>query len=441
MSFSIAIVGRPNVGKSTLFNRLIGKRKAIVYNRPGVTRDRNEAEMSVGKHVVKLVDTGGFEFDQKGSIEKEIKHQIEEAISEADVLLWVVDVKTGIHTLDHACIELLRKANKPIVLICNKVDPGQKQSNVHEFLKFGLKAHVLVSAEHGLGIEDLKEAIEDLLEGRTPMAKPQAELSSPIHVALVGRPNVGKSSIINTLLGEHRLAVSEIAGTTRDMVDISFTHDDQDYVFLDTAGMRYKRKVQDDVEYFSIKRTFEAIEKADVVLLILSGPDQLTTQEEKIAAQIIKHHKPLSIFVNKWDLCEKGDHIKSEFRLDLYAEARFLSFADVFFVSALHNKGLEKLLIQAKHLFEKCYREYKEDDLIDAYKAISNHHHQVGRHGYFLELKRLTAHHRSKQSPVFRIKCNNPKWVTTSYRKYWKNALTDFFRLRGIPIDVKFRQK
>jgi len=453
MPFTVAIVGRPNVGKSTLFNRLVGRRKAIVYNRPGVTRDRNEGIIDLDGQSITLIDTGGFEENQEGSIEKEIQYQIEDAMKQADLLVWVVDAKVGVHPLDQSFISTLRKSDTPIIMACNKVDPGTKNLELHVFMTFGIHTMVPISAEHGLGVGDLQEKIVQALpqskdknsdldtDPETDSDTDQPIPDGTIQIALVGRPNVGKSSMINALIDEHRLAVSDIAGTTRDMIDVSFERQGQKYVFLDTAGLRYKRKVHDDVEYFSVKRTFEAIDQADVVLLVLSGTDGLTTQEEKIAAQIIKNNKPLAIFVNKWDLCERGDTVKHNFRLDLYANAMFLSFADVFFVSALKKIGLEKIFSQAKHLYDHCYKPYEEEDLINAYKAISNHHTQVGRHGHFLELKRLTAHLRRKQSPVFKVKCNNPKWVTASYRKYWKNALTDFFRLRGVPIDVKFRQK
>ncbi|MCB1198195.1 MAG: ribosome biogenesis GTPase Der [Deltaproteobacteria bacterium] len=435
----VVIVGRPNVGKSTLFNRMIGKRKAIVYDRPGVTRDRNEDVIQIGKKNITLIDTGGFEFENKGIIEKETTAQIEKAIAEASLLLWVVDSRAGIHPEDQRLSKVLRKLNKPMVLVLNKVDPGSSNDLQWEFEKLGFKNSVKVSAEHGLGMGDLYESIDPYIQGNTQIDV--SDEAEAIHVAVVGRPNVGKSSLINALIDQERLAVSEIAGTTRDMIDIAFEHEGQKFVFLDTAGMRYKRKVTDDVEYFSVKRTFEAIDRADVVMLILSGPDQLTTQEEKIAAQIIKNNKPLSIFVNKWDLCSSSDAEKNEFRLDLYAKAKFLSFADVFFISALKKYGLKKIFVQANHLYNRTYREYDEEEVIHAYKTISNYHSQVGRQGHFLELKRLTVDIRKRQSPVFKIKCNRPKLITPAYKKYWKNALIDFFNLRGIPIDVKFRQK
>lgn len=439
MMTKVVLVGRPNVGKSTIFNRLVGYRKAIVFDRPGVTRDRNEAVVTVADKQVTLIDTGGYTFEPKDVIDKETVSQIQKAVSEAVCLVWVVDAKRGLHPEDERLSKVFRKLNKPIVLVLNKIDPGTTRAPVFEFEKLGLKNSVQVSAEHGLGFEDLEESIAAFVpkdDFEAPKEDPDA-----IHVALVGRPNVGKSSIINALIDQERLAVSEVAGTTRDMIDIQFEHEGQKYVFLDTAGMRTKRKVQDDVEYYSIKRTFEAIERADVVMLILSGPDQLTTQEEKIAAQIIKNHKAFSIFVNKWDLCKKGDEARKELREELYYKAPFLEFADVFFISALKNQGLEKIFTQAKHLHQKIHQRFNEEELTQAYKMISEYHHETGQRGHFLELKRLTAHNRTKRSHVFQLKCNKPFLVTPAYEKYWRNALIDYFNLRGVPIDVKFRQK
>ncbi|MCB0271436.1 MAG: ribosome biogenesis GTPase Der [Bdellovibrionales bacterium] len=440
MNDKVVIVGRPNVGKSTLFNRFVGYRKAIVYDRPGVTRDRIQEDITCLGKTFTLIDTGGFAFDSKDIIDRETTSQIQKAVDEAKVLLWVVDVKKGLHSEDERLSKILRKLNKPTILVLNKVDPGQKQNASWEFHKLGLKNHVEVSAEHGLGMEALQEQIVAHISEET-VEQPPTPSSDAIHIAIVGRPNVGKSSLINAIIDQERLAVSEIAGTTRDAVDIEFEHEGQKYVFLDTAGMRYKRKVQDDVEYFSVKRAMEAIDRADVVMLVISGPEGLTTQEEKIAAQIIKNNKACSIFVNKWDLCEKSDQVKNEFRLDLYHKAAFLSFVDVFFISAKNKTGLHKIFVQAKHLHQKIFQGFDEQDLVQAYKAISSYHHQVGKQGHFLQLKRLTVDLRNKQSPVFKLKCNQPKLITDSYKKYWINALTDYFGLRGVPIDVKFRQK
>lgn len=437
---TFVLVGRPNVGKSTLFNRLVGYRKAIVYDRPGVTRDRHQANAKIRGHEISLIDTGGYAFEPKQDLDQEMVKQIHKGLDQASALLWVVDAKDGLSPEDERLSKVLRKTNKPIVLVLNKVDPGSKNANRWEFEKLGFSHLVNVSAEHGLGMGDLEDVMLSFV-GESAEPESTEETNDAISIAIVGRPNVGKSSLINALVHDARLAVSENAGTTRDAIDIKLEKDGKKYIFLDTAGLRYKRKVTDDVEYFSVKRAMEAIDRADVVMLIVSAEDGLTTQEEKIAAQVIKRNKPMSIFVNKWDLKNKGDEVKKEFREDLYYKAPFLHFVDVFFMSALQETGIEKVFVQAKHLYQKINQAFDEDELIHAYKTISNYHHQVGKQGHFLELKRLTAHLRTKQSPVFRLKCNKPKLVTDAYKKYWINALTDFFSMRGVPIDVKFRQK
>lgn len=435
----VAIVGRPNVGKSTLFNRLVGYRKAIVYDRPGVTRDRNIVTMQMNERTIDLMDTGGFEFDSKDRMNKLVNDQIQKGIEDASVLVLVFDGKHGVTDADDRMVKKLRTYGKPIVIAINKVDTRASDTVADEFYKYGFKDPVLVSSEHGIGIEELKENIITKL-GDAQAPTEQVEDKS-IKIAFVGRPNVGKSSIVNALIDEERLAVSEIAGTTRDTIDIAFEKDGQKFVLLDTAGMRYKRKVDDDVEYFSIKRTFEAIEQADIVFLVIGANEQLTTQDQKIASKVIERRKGLCILANKWDLIPKGDKPKETFRKELYAFSSFLHFADVIFISAKTKMGMDSILKMAKQIMNRMTRTYEIDELTEAYKAISNYHHETGDSGYHLQLKGLHATPGKGKGPIFRIKCNKPHRVSETYQRYWENALIDFFQLRNVAIKVIFAKE
>ena len=434
----IAIVGRPNVGKSTLFNRLVGYRKAIVYDRPGVTRDRNIVTMQINDRTIDLMDTGGFEFESKVVIDKIVNEQIQKGIEDAALILLVFDGKHGVTDSDDRMVKKLRTFGKQIIVVINKADTKISESVGQEFYKYGYKNPLLVSSEHGTGIEELKDAIIEKLGKADEESKEKKEYESAIKIAFVGRPNVGKSSIVNALIDEERLAVSEVAGTTRDTIDISFEKDGQKYILLDTAGMRHKRKVDDDVEYFSIKRTFEAIELADIVFLVIGANEQLTTQDQKIASKVIDRRKGLCVLANKWDVIPKGDKPRDNFRKELYAYSSFLQFADVMFISAKAKMGLDSILKMSKQIMHRLTRTYEIEDLTKAYQTISNYHHETGNAGFHLQLKGLHATPGKGKGPIFRIKCNKPHRVSDTYQRYWENALVDFFQLRNIPIKVIF---
>ncbi|MCB0326924.1 MAG: ribosome biogenesis GTPase Der [Bdellovibrionales bacterium] len=442
MSYTVAIVGKPNVGKSTLFNRLIGKRKAIVHDQPGVTRDRNVYPIEMGGKSIALVDTGGLGSSGFSQVQDQINEQVKKAIDDCDVLLLVFDSLSGIDALDEEAAEFARKQNKPILLVANKMDPGSKRPRLNELYRFGFHHMVMISAEHNAGMFDLEEKLLELLPQRPEENKMETSMDRPaIRVALVGRPNVGKSSIINHLIHEERLAVSDVAGTTRDAVDVQVCFQDQEYVFVDTAGMRTKRKVQEDIEYYSVKRSIESIEKTDVVILVIDPHERLTTQDAKIAKLIVDRGKGFSIFVNKWDLVSgDGTKVRENFRKDVHAEFPFLQIADLYFGSAKTGKGLKHLFAQARLIVALMNKEYSEDELKDAYQMISKHH-DGGFAGNKIEIKRLSVIRRDQQAPIFKIKCNKPQHVNSSFRKYWKNALHEIFSLRGLPISVVFRQK
>lgn len=435
----VAIVGRPNVGKSTLFNRLIGYRKAIVYDRPGVTRDRNIVTTKINEQTIDLMDTGGFEFESKIKMDQLVNDQIQKGIEESTLLLLVFDGKHGVTDSDDRMVRKLRTFGKPILVVINKIDTKVSDTVSQEFFKYGFKNVVSVSSEHDIGFEELKEEMLRLLD-KAEAATKEVDTTS-IKIAFVGRPNVGKSSIINALIDEERLAVSEIAGTTRDKIDIAFEKNGQKFILLDTAGMRYKRKVEDDVEYFSIKRTFEAIEEADVVFLVVDAHENLTTQDQKIASKVIERRKGLCILANKWDLMATGDKPKDNFRKEVYAASSFLQFADVVFISAKTKMALDNILKMAKQIRHRLDRTYDIEELTKAYKIISNYHHETGNSGFHLQLKGLHATPGIGKGPIFRIKCNKPHRVSEPYKRYWENALIDFFQLRNVAIKVIFAKE
>ena len=437
----VAIVGRPNVGKSTLFNRLVGYRKAIVYDRPGVTRDRNVVKVQLNDRTIDLMDTGGFEFESKETMDKIVNEQIQKGIEEASLLLLVFDGKFGVTEADDRMVKKLRTLGKPILVVVNKVDVKISDTVTNEFYKYGFKELFPVSSEHGIGIDELKDEIVKQLGKAESAVQEQQIKDESIKIAFVGRPNVGKSSIINALIDEERLAVSEIAGTTRDTIDIAFEKNGQRFILLDTAGMRHKRKVDDDVEYFSIKRTFEAIEEADVVFLVVDANEQLTTQDQKIASKVIDRRKGLCILANKWDLMPKGDKPKEDFRKTVYAHSSFLHFSDVVFISAKTKMALDNILKMAKQIRNRLDRTYETEELTKAYQTISNYHHETGNSGYHLQLKGLYATPGKGKGPIFRIKCNKPHRVSDTYQRYWENALIDFFQLRNVVIKVIFAKE
>jgi GTP-binding protein len=434
----VAIVGRPNVGKSTLFNRLVGYRKAIVYDRPGVTRDRNIAPITIDDIEIDLMDTGGFEFQSKEIMGQLVNQQILKGLEESTVMLLVLDGKYGVTSADDQMVNKLRAFGKPILAVVNKVDTRVSDTVSQEFYKYGFETLIPVSSEHGIGFDELKEIIVEHCKKFSTEPKEEEQVDKPVRMAFVGRPNVGKSSIINALINEERLTVSEIAGTTRDTIDIAFEKEDQKFVLLDTAGMRYKRKVDDDVEYYSIKRTFEAIELADVVFLVTDASEQLTTQDQKIASKVIERRKGLCILVNKWDLAPKGDKVKENYRKDFYAYSPFLHFADSMFISAKTHMGMDKILKMAKQITHRLRRTYEEEELREAYQKISTYHHEVGNAGFHLMLKGLYVNTGNNMGPIFRIKCNKPHRVSETYKRYWENALIDYFQLRNVAIKVIF---
>ena len=348
----VAIVGRPNVGKSTLFNRLAGKRISIVEDTPGVTRDRVYAQAEWLNYNFTMIDTGGIEPERDDIIVKQMRRQANIAIETADVIVFIVDGKEGITAADEEVATMLRKSKKPVVLVVNKVDSLKEEENAWEFYNLGIGEPITISASQGLGLGDM---LDRVVEGFDKEAMEEEE-DDYIRIAMIGKPNVGKSSLINRLLGEERVIVSNVPGTTRDAIDSYLETEDGKFILIDTAGLRRKSKVKEEIERYSVVRTYAAIERADVCILMIDAEEGVTEQDEKIIGYAHEMRKAIMVVVNKWDLIEKDDKTLDKYKKDLQSKLKFLSYAEYLFISALTGQRSHKVLEVAK----KCYDNYSK---------------------------------------------------------------------------------
>lgn len=432
----VAIVGRPNVGKSTLFNKLVGDRVAIVDDQPGVTRDRlyRETEWN-GKEFV-LVDTGGLEPRNNDFMMSKIKQQAEVAMNEADVILFVVDGKSGVNPLDEEIAYILRKKNKPVVLCVNKIDNFlSQQDDVYDFWGLGFDHLIAISGEHKVNLGDMLDLVTDLVD---KVEVPEEE--EGLKLAIIGRPNAGKSSLVNRLAGEERTIVSNIAGTTRDAIDTLIEFDGNKYVLIDTAGIRRKSKVEESLEYYSVLRAIKTIKRADVCLWIIDGSEGLTEQDKRIAGIAYEEKKPIIIVINKWDTIEnkKNDTMK-KMRESLYAELPFLSYAPIEFVSALTGQRTTKLLEQAEMIFAEYNKRISTGLLNSVIKEAVIMNNPPTRKGRVVKINYATQI--SSAPPRFVLFCNYPELVHFSYSRYIENKLREAFGFEGSPIDIIFEKK
>ncbi|MBQ9871174.1 MAG: ribosome biogenesis GTPase Der [Eubacterium sp.] len=432
----VAVVGRPNVGKSTLFNALAGERISIVKDTPGVTRDRIYADVTWLDYNFTLVDTGGIEPESDDLLLTRMREQAEIAIETADVILFLTDVRDGLTASDIACADLLRRSHKPIVLCVNKVDNFDKYtSDVYEFYNLGLGDPHPVSASSMLGFGDLLDVVVEYF----PDARGEEEEDERPKIAIIGKPNVGKSSMINKLLGEERLIVSDIAGTTRDAVDTVVKHNKREYVFIDTAGLRRKSKVKDEIERYSIIRTVAAVEKCDIAVLVIDATEGVTDQDTKIAGIAHDAGKGMIIVVNKWDLIEKDDRTMNQFRKDIRNKLSFMPYAELMFVSAVTGQRLIKLF-----------------DVID---MVENYHAMRIATGVINEIlasataeveppqdkgKRLRLYYMTQvavKPPTFVIFVNDKELAHFSYIRYIENKVREAFLFKGTPLRFIIRER
>lgn len=432
----VAVVGRPNVGKSTLFNRLAGERISIVQDTPGVTRDRIYADVEWLHHKFTLIDTGGMEIGAEDIILKQILQQAEIAIETADVILFVTDGKQGVTDEDVQVANLLRRTKKPIVLAVNKIDDVRRDSmEIYEFYNLAIGDPVPVSAGQALGLGDL---LDEVVE-HFPKDIDHTEDDDAIRVAIIGKPNVGKSSLINKILGEDRLIVSDIPGTTRDAVDSPIEIEGQKYVFIDTAGMRRKSKIKEEIERFSIIRAVTAVERCDVAILVIDANEGVTDQDTKIAGIAHERGRAAIIAVNKWDSIEKDDKTMNRFLKDIANELAYMSYAPRVFISALSGQRIMKMLDMIKTVHENHALRISTGVLNDVLIEATAMQQPPADKGRQLRLYYMTQV--SVKPPTFVIFVNEKELFHFSYKRYIENQLRDAFGFVGTPIHFIVREK
>ncbi len=431
----VAIIGRPNVGKSALFNKIIGRRVSIVEDTPGVTRDRIYAEGEWRSKPFILIDTGGIEPDSKDEILSQMRRQANTAVDLADVIVFVADLKTGITATDAEVASMLMKSGKPIVLAVNKVDkPGDNPPEFYEFYNLGLEP-VAVSALQGLGIGDLLDEIYSHLEH----AWDEEEEDDAIHVAVIGRPNAGKSSLVNQVLGENRVIVSDIPGTTRDAIDTRFERDGQSYVFIDTAGIRRKAKVDETIERYSVMRAFSAVERADVCLLIIDGDEGVGEQDAKIIGYAHEKGKASIIVVNKWDKIEKETNTMRNMKIKVQEHLSFMPYAPIEFISAKTGARVERLFPLIQEVVQQNSMRVTTGALNDIINEATLKVQPPSDKG-----KRLKIYYGTQVStkpPTFVIFVNDKQLAHFSYIRYLENQIRSAFEMKGTPVRFIIREK
>ena len=433
MSSVVAIVGSPNVGKSTLFNRLIGERRAIVDDAAGITRDRLYAKCTWLGKTFSLIDTGGIEMKNR-PFQEQIRMQANIAIDEADVIVFITDGQLGVTNDDRMVARILQKQNKPIILAVNKIDEGLHSSNIYDFYSLGLGDPIAISGSHGVGTGDLLNRIVSVL----PEEKEELH-EEQVTFCLIGRPNVGKSSLTNALLSQDRVIVSDISGTTRDSIDTPFTKDGQEYVVIDTAGLKKKGKIYESIDKYSAIRALKAIERSEIVLLLIDGKEGITDQDKHVISYAVDLHKAIIIVVNKWDIVNKETNTMSDYTKIIRQEYKFLDYAPVVFVSALKKQRLDTLFDALKMVHEAYYTRVKtsllNDVIQDALMLNPAPDFNGGRLKVFYASQVTTA------PPTFVLVVNNPDYMHFSYARYLENRLRDVFNFEGTPIKIKLKER
>lgn len=433
MSGVIAIVGRPNVGKSTIFNRIAGTRVSIVEDVPGVTRDRIYATGDWTGHHFQLIDTGGIQMEDQ-PYQTEIRAQVQIAIEEADVIIMVTDGKHGITDDDRYIAGILQRSHKPVVLAVNQIDDESRLLNIYEFYELGLGDPIAVSGVHGIGIGDLLDACM----AKMPTEKGKEDLPG-IRIAVIGQPNVGKSSLVNRLLHQERSIVSNVQGTTRDAVDTPFVFDGRPYVIVDTAGIRKRGKVWESVEKYSVMRAMKAIENCDVALFLIDGEAGIREQDKHVAGYASEAGKPVIIVVNKWDAVEKDDKSMNAFTEKVRKEFVYLAYAPIIFVSAKTGQRTNQIIPIVDHVYENANRRIATNVLNQVIADTQVTNPAPARNG-----KRFRIYYATQVAaapPTFVLSCNDPKLMHFTYQRFLENALRHAFDLEGTPIRIIARKK
>ncbi len=437
MSFTLAIVGRPNVGKSTLFNRLLEQRKAIVDDTSGVTRDRQYGITDWNGKVMNVIDTGGFVPDSEDIFETEIRKQVKIAIEEADALIFMVDAAVGSTELDESMAEMLRRSAKPVFLAVNKVDNSERLFLASEFYGYGFDNIFFISSMSGSGTGELLDAATALItEDQPEDALSENEVPK---FAIIGQPNVGKSSLLNALIGEERTIVSEIAGTTRDTIHTHYKLFQKEFILIDTAGIRKKNKEKDDLEFYSVIRAIKAMDEAHVCLLMIDATKGINAQDVNIFSLATRKGKGIAVLVNKWDLVEKATNTSRDYEKELKLKLAPFTDVPVIFISAKEKTRIFKVIEIALEVFENRRRKISTSKLNDVMlKAVEAYHAPVVR-GHSVKIKFITQ--LPTPVPSFAFFCNFPDDIKTPYKNYLENQLRTHFNFKGVPVRIFFRKK
>jgi GTP-binding protein len=432
---TVAIVGRPNVGKSAFFNRVLGRRHAIVEDVEGVTRDRNFARTDWAGHSFFLVDTGGLELDSEEQMAAAVRRQVMAAIEEADVIVFLVDGRTGPHPVDQRVVEILRRTDRPVVLAVNKMDRLPDEVAHHEFWELGLGEPIPVSSIVGKGSGDLLDAIV----ARLPDAPGDEDTADTLYVAVIGRPNVGKSSFINRLLGEERLVVSETAGTTRDTIDTPFRYHGRDLMFVDTAGLRRQARIDPGLEYYASLRTERAIERADVCMLLIEASQELHIQDMRIAEMAWKNGCGLVLVANKWDVVEKDDRTAIEYERTLRSRAPSLKSVPIVFTSAISGQRVRRALDVALEVADARATRIPTNEVNEVLRELASRLPPPHHRG--MPVKLMYAAQVSTKPPTFVVFVNHPKGLKEPYLRYLRNGFREHWGFAGTPLRVRIRAR
>lgn len=430
---TVCLVGRPNVGKSTIFNRLVRKKISIIEDTPGVTRDRIYGDVNYGKYKFHLIDTGGIDVS-KEIFNNEIKVQVEIAIDEADLVVFVVDGKDELNQNDYVIRDMLKKSDKKVIVAVNKIDNSNRMNNIYNFYELGFENVIGVSGEHNIGIDKL---MEEIIADFKPYSKDEV-LDNKIKFCVIGRPNVGKSSLVNALLNEEKAIVSNVAGTTRDAVDTVFRYEGEDYVVIDTAGLRKKGKVYESIEKYSAIRSMKAIERCDVCCIVINAEEGIIEHDKHIANYALEAGKAIVLVVNKWDTVNDKNDIKSFTQL-IRSEFQFLTYAPIVFLSAKTKKRIHTLMPEIKKVYNNSLKEIKTSVLNEVIRDAVMLNQPPSYKGK--RLKIYFVNQCGTKPPKFNFNVNSNKLVHFSYKRYLENKLRENFDLEGTPIIIQFKNK
>ena len=431
----VALVGRPNVGKSTLFNRFVGYRRAIVEDTPGVTRDRLYADCEWQNKQFTVIDTGGINFSDEDPFVADIRYQVDIAAEEADVIVFVVDGREGVNPLDQEIAGYLRGKSRPVIIACNKIDTVSLNDEMYEFYNLGYEEILPISAANGQGTGDLLDAVVNNL----PFQVENNETDDMLKVAIVGRPNVGKSSLTNKLLGQERTIVSNIPGTTRDSIDSKFKYNKRDILLIDTAGLRRKGKIKEDIERFSVSRTLNAVDRSDIALIMIDAVEGIAEQDKKIAGYAYEKGRGCILVINKWDLPEKDEHTLEKFKKKIYAEVPFLKFAPMVFISAKTGQRIHALLELVEFVSEQQNIRIPTGTLntvIEEATFMTPPPSSKGR-----QLRILYCTQAGVKPPMFVLFVNNKKLLHFSYQRHLENVIREIYGFVGTPIKWKINER